>query len=68
MYDYDFDPDDRPCVYQHESYAKWMYPPNKSFDYLYGNHWEPDWTNATCTSFIGECENKKKKALYQVKW
>ena len=36
-FDYDFDPEDRPCVYPEHSYAKYIYPNNKSFVNLYGS-------------------------------
>ena len=69
--DYDFDPEDRPCVYPNDSFAKHIFPPNKTFNNIYGKEgqgFDPDWTSAACTNFMGQCENKHKKPLYQVKW
>jgi hypothetical protein len=37
MYDYDFDPSDRPCVYPNESYSKNLYSVNKSYTNIYGS-------------------------------
>lgn len=65
--DYDFDPDDRPCVYPNDSYAKHIFPPNKTMTNIYGaegQNYDPDWTSAVPTSFMGQCENKHKKPLY----
>ena len=62
FYDYDYDPDDRPCVYPNDSYSKVVFPENNQFRSLYGSEQNaggqylyPDWNNAACTTFLGEC-------------
>ena len=73
-YDYDFDPEDRPCVYPNDSFAKHLFPANKSFVNIYGSEqkaggqaFDPDW-EASCTNFMGQIENTHKRPLLQVKW
>lgn len=72
---YDFDPEDRPCVYPNDSFAKFLYPENKNFKHFYGGEqsaggqaFDADWSNVACTNYLGQCENKHRKPLYQVKW
>ena len=36
MFDYDYDPEDRPCIYPNDSYAKHAYPENINYKALYG--------------------------------
>lgn len=60
MYNYDFDPEDRPCVYPNDSYHKYVFPQNKNFGNLYGGAqtaggqaYDADWSNSACTNFLG---------------
>ena len=57
---YDFDSEDRQCVYPHESYAKHMYPINKNYGNLYGSEnnaggqsFDADWNQVACTNYLG---------------
>lgn len=31
MYDYDYDPEDRPCMYPNDSYSKYAFPENINY-------------------------------------
>ena len=73
--DYDFDMEDRPCVYPHHSYSKHIYSDNKNFSNIYSNEssaggqaYQEDWKQVSCTNFLGQSENKHKYPLFQVKW
>lgn len=75
QFDYDFDPEDRPCVYPNDSNAKFMYPENTTYRHLYGGEnsaggqaYDADWQNVVTSNYLGQCENKHRKPLYQVKW
>ena len=59
IFDYDFDAEDRPCVYPEQSYAKHVFPNNKNFGNLYGSEsnagGQPndDFQNVACTNYLG---------------
>ena len=73
--DYDFDQEDRPCVYPEESYSKYLFSNNQNFSNIYSNEsscggqaYKEDWKDVCCTNYLGQCENKHNYALLQLKW
>ena len=60
QFEYDYDPEDRPCVYPEQSYAKHIYPINNSYTNLYGSEqsaggqaYDAEWNSVACTNFLG---------------
>ena len=75
QFEQEFDPADRPCVYPHHSFAKYVYPENTFFKSIYGSElnsggqtFEADWNNVCTTNYLGQCENRARQSLFQVKW
>ena len=57
---YDFDVEDRPCVYPNDSYSKYCFPENQSFRSMYsseqsagGQPLDKDWESVVCSNFLG---------------
>ena len=60
MYDYDYDAEDRPCMYPNDSYSKLAYPENITPFNLYGAEqtaggqaFIEEWNTVACTNFLG---------------
>jgi WD40 repeat protein len=57
--EYDFDIADRPAIFPHPSYGKYVFPAISEMDH--------DWLYS-CPKFIAEQEHKQRTPLFAIKW